>query len=100
MFRTGLAGWLALVLSGLMAGGASAQSLTYQPLGTIPVPPSTVAGPTLTLKQAFEAAWARQPEARSLASRREAAMARRQVADSRTVAVSYTHLTLPTNREV
>ena len=85
MFRTGLAGWLALVLSGLMAGGASAQSLTYQPLGTIPVPPSTVAGPTLTLKQAFEAAWARQPEARSLASRREAAMARRQVADSRTV---------------
>lgn len=36
----------------------------------------------LTLKQAFEAAWSRQPEAQSLAERREAAAARRQSADS------------------
>lgn len=36
----------------------------------------------LTLKQAFEAAWSRQPEAQSLAERREAAEARRQSADS------------------
>jgi cobalt-zinc-cadmium efflux system outer membrane protein len=36
----------------------------------------------LTLKQAFEAAWARQPEAQSLTVRREAAEARRQSADS------------------
>lgn len=36
----------------------------------------------LTLKQAFEAAWFRQPEAQSLAERREAAEARRQSADS------------------
>jgi len=39
----------------------------------------------LTLKQAFEAAWSRQPEAQSLAERREAAEARRQSADSWTV---------------
>jgi cobalt-zinc-cadmium efflux system outer membrane protein len=37
---------------------------------------------TLSLKQAFDAAWARQPEARALDARREAAAARRQVADS------------------
>jgi cobalt-zinc-cadmium efflux system outer membrane protein len=36
----------------------------------------------LTLKQAFEAAWSRQPEAQSLTARREAAEARRQIADS------------------
>lgn len=36
----------------------------------------------LTLKQAFEAAWSRQPEAQSLTVRREAADARRQSADS------------------
>lgn len=36
----------------------------------------------LTLKQAFEAAWSRQPEAQSLAERRDAAEARRQSADS------------------
>ncbi len=39
----------------------------------------------LTLKQAFESAWSRQPEAQSLAERREAAEARRQSADSWTV---------------
>lgn len=39
----------------------------------------------LTLKQAFEAAWSRQPEAQSLTVRREAAEARRQSADSWTV---------------
>ena len=36
----------------------------------------------LTLQQAFEAAWSRQPEAESLAVRRDAADARRQGADS------------------
>ncbi|MBW7901011.1 MAG: TolC family protein [Rhodocyclaceae bacterium] len=35
-----------------------------------------------TLRQAFAAAWARQPEARSLAARRDAAEARRQAADA------------------
>ncbi len=36
----------------------------------------------LTLQQAFESAWSRQPEAESLAVRRDAAEARRQGADS------------------
>lgn len=36
----------------------------------------------LTLKQAFESAWARQPEAQSLAARRDAAAARRESADT------------------
>jgi cobalt-zinc-cadmium efflux system outer membrane protein len=36
----------------------------------------------LTLKQAFDAAWSRQPEAQSLSARRETAVARRQSADS------------------
>ena len=36
----------------------------------------------LTLKQAFDAAWSRQPESQSLSARRETAVARRQSADS------------------
>ncbi len=40
------------------------------------------AGALITLSQAFEAAWARQPEAQSLDLRRDAAEARRQVAGS------------------
>jgi cobalt-zinc-cadmium efflux system outer membrane protein len=40
------------------------------------------AGGTITLPQAFAAAWARQPEAQSLDLRRDAAEARRQVAGS------------------
>lgn len=39
-------------------------------------------GAALSLKQAFDAAWQRQPEAQSLDQRREAAEARRQVAES------------------
>ena len=38
-----------------------------------------------TLKQAFDAAWQRQPEAQSREARQQAAIARRQVADSWTV---------------
>lgn len=40
-----------------------------------------VAAPT-TLQQAFDAAWARQPEAQSLDTRREATDARRRIADA------------------
>lgn len=40
------------------------------------------AKPPATLKQAFEAVWARQPEAQSLTARRDAAEARKQVAGS------------------
>lgn len=43
--------------------------------------PPAAAGAPASLKQAFDAAWARQPEARSLALRRDAAAARRQIAE-------------------
>jgi cobalt-zinc-cadmium efflux system outer membrane protein len=49
---------------------------------TTPWAQTALAVPPSTLKQAFDAAWARQPEARSLDARREAALARRQSADS------------------
>lgn len=44
-------------------------------------PTSGVSAP-LTLKQAFESAWSRQPEANSLDERRDAALSRRQMAES------------------
>jgi cobalt-zinc-cadmium efflux system outer membrane protein len=44
-------------------------------------PPVSTSAVT-SLKQAFEAAWARQPEAQSLNTRRDAASARRDAADS------------------
>lgn len=65
--------WLPGMLLALAAGGAWAQSA-----------PSAAIAAT-TLKHAFEAAWARQPEARSRDAHREAAVARRQSADSLTV---------------
>ncbi len=43
---------------------------------------TVTAAVTLTLKSAFEAAWARQPEAQSLAARHEAMAARRDAAGS------------------
>ena len=44
--------------------------------------PINSGGAALSLKQAFDAAWQRQPEAQSLDQRRDAAEARRQVAES------------------
>lgn len=52
----------------------------------------------LTLKQAFEAAWSRQPEAQSLTARREAAAARRQSADSWTAEPPALELSAKTDR--
>lgn len=60
---------LGLTLGGLMIGLLAAGNLWAQ-------------SAPLTLKQAFDEAWARQPEAQSLTVRREAAEARRQSADS------------------
>jgi len=62
--------WLPGLLLGLAAGGLWAQTAPDVPLA-----------PT-SLKQAFDAAWARQPEARSIDAHREAALARRASADS------------------
>ncbi len=63
----GTPNWLAGTLLVLATSGAWAQ----------PVPPSIAT----TLKQAYEAAWLRQPEAQSHAARQDAASARRQTAN-------------------
>ena len=55
--------------------------LAANPLWAQIPPLKGVAAPT-TLQQAFDAAWARQPEAQSLDIRREATDARRRIADS------------------
>lgn len=51
------------------------------PLATL-ISPAQAAETPPTLKQAFEAAWARQPEARAAGARRDAVGARRQTAES------------------
>ncbi|MFC5301765.1 TolC family protein [Azospira restricta] len=70
MFRRIRINWLPGLLLGLAASGAWAQAAS---------PASPV---VTTLRQAFDAAWARQPEAQSLDMRRAAALARRESADS------------------
>ncbi|MGV6477417.1 TolC family protein [Azotobacter vinelandii] len=71
MFPSKTKKWLPCALL-VLAGGASwAQAAE---------PRSATAG-AFSLKQAFDAAWARQPEAQSLSTRNEAARARREVAD-------------------
>lgn len=59
-------------------------ALTSTPLWAQNPPGLPVSAPT-TLQQAFDIAWARQPEAKSLDIRREAADARRRIADAWTV---------------
>ena len=58
---------------------------------------SAWAQPT-TLKQAFDAAWLRQPEAQSREARQQAAAARRQVADSWTAEPAALELSLKSDR--
>lgn len=69
MFQKTSRRWLTRILCLAVGGMLAASNLWAQ-------------SAPLTLKQAFEAAWSRQPEAQSLATRREAAEARRQSADS------------------
>ena len=69
MFRRIGINWLPGLLLGLAASGAWAQAAS---------PASPV---VTTLRQAFDAAWARQPEAQSLDMRRAAALARRVSVD-------------------
>lgn len=77
MFPSKTRKWLSCVLLALATGSSWAQSAAPSASSLQAV----TAGP-LSLKQAFNAAWSRQPEAQSLSSRREAATARREVADS------------------
>ena len=65
----------------LFAGLCSLAALSTGNLWAQSTPVVSGSAP-MTLPQAFAAAWARQPEAQSLDLRREAAEARRQVADS------------------
>lgn len=69
MFRRIGINWLPGLLLGLAASGAWAQAAS---------PASPV---VTTLRQAFDAAWARQPEAQSLDMRRAAALARHESVD-------------------
>lgn len=87
MFRRISTDWLACGLL-LLSTGAWSQSAAQSPPGSIPA----------TLKQAFDAAWQRQPEARSRDARQQAAIARRQVADSWTVEPAAIELSVKTDR--
>lgn len=77
-------GWLPCALLLLAISSAWAQ----------PAPPS----PATTLKQAFEAAWLRQPEALSQQAREQTATARRQAADSWTAEPASLELSTKTDR--
>lgn len=72
------------IAAGLLCAGAWAQ--------TSPKPGTT------TLRQAFEAAWSRQPEATALAARRDAARAQRQAAQSWTPEPVAAELSAKTDR--
>ena len=91
----------------LAAGSAWAQSAPPNPLGggsSAPAPtlaataaPGAVS-PATTLKQAFLAAWLRQPEAQSRQARQDAAIAHRQVADSWTAEPASLVLSIESDR--
>ena len=79
MFPSKTRKWLPCALLVLVTGSSLAQ--TAPSASSLQ---SVTAGP-LSLQQAFDAAWARQPEAESMSARGEAATARRAAADSWTV---------------
>lgn len=66
--------------AGRVARAALAALCALASIAPIPVWAQSTTPPGLTLKQAYEAAWARQPEAASLATRRDAAEAHRRAA--------------------
>jgi len=81
--------WLPCLVLVLAAGSAWAQPA--------PPAPAAVKLPT-TLKQAFDAAWLRQPEAQSREARQDAATARRQAADSWTAEPASLELSIKSDR--
>ncbi|MDW5441516.1 TolC family protein [Polaromonas sp. SM01] len=85
MFRRNQKYGVPCVLLALLASNAWAQAAPPNAAVGVAVPVFTqangVSAPT-TLKQVFDAAWQRQPEAQSRAARQEAVTARRQAADS------------------
>lgn len=79
------------------AAGLLASSIS---LGADATDPRRIAVPTATLalREAFTSAWERQPEARSVAAREEAARARRDIADSWTAEPVAVEVTTKTDR--
>lgn len=72
MFQNHRCRWRKLAICLALGSSWAVGSLWAQPAQPVP----------LTLKQAFEATWSRQPEALSMPLRRDAAQARRQGADN------------------
>ena len=106
MFRRNKSDWLLCTLMVLAAGsGWSQQAPQSLPNGAfMPAPMQTAsatpagAGLSSTLKQAFDAAWLRQPEALSQQARQEAGAARRSAADSWTAEPASVELATKTDR--
>jgi cobalt-zinc-cadmium efflux system outer membrane protein len=67
-------------------------------VGAPAVAGASALGPSLRLREVFEAAWQRRPEAQSLEARQEAASARRRAADSWTAEPPALELSTKTDR--
>lgn len=106
MFRRNRKDWLPCTLLVLATSSAWAQPTQPNPAVGLPAPnpaltaPSSLGGvsPSLTLKQAFDAAWLRQPEAQSREVHQQAASARRQAADSWTPEPAALELSVKSDR--
>ena len=98
--------WLPCTLLVLASSSVWAQAVRPSPLApvttlalTLTAPSSQAsASPATTLKQAFEAAWLRQPEALSRAARHDAATARGQAANSWTAEPASLELSIKSDR--
>lgn len=90
MFRRNQTNWLPCTLLVLAVSSAGAKQASHSPLGEVPTPALTSATPAVPagvslptpLKQVFDAAWQRQPEAQSQQARQDAAQARKQAAEN------------------
>lgn len=105
MFRRNRTNWLPCTLLALAASSAWAQQAPQSPPGgastpalTPPAPAAAGASLPTTLKQAFDAAWLRQPEAQSRQARQDAAAARKQAAASWTAEPAALELSTKTDR--
>lgn len=90
----------------LVTGGVWAQPVLPGPAGSVVTPALALTAsasqvsvsPATTLKQAYEAAWLRQPEAQSRAARHDAAIAHRQSANSWTAEPPSLELSIKSDR--
>jgi outer membrane protein, heavy metal efflux system len=105
MFRRNRKNGLFCTLLVLGACSAWAQPSPPNPPPGLPAPTPALASPSspgltapLTLKQAFDAAWLRQPEAQAREARQQAASARKQAADSWTPEPAALQLSLKSDR--